>query len=624
MLIAIREKTRGVAAALIVGIIIAVFSLWGINSYFEGGSNLLVAKGKGVEVPKQVYLRALDRYKSNVPPSMWDNPFIKQQVVESLINESLLMAEIRSLGYRASDVQLSDYIRSQTYFQTNGQFDPAMYQTALRSASTSVREYESQSRESLALQQLLDTYRQSAIVTDKAVDQALALAQQQRVIDYVLIEPSRFRSGLKITDNEMRAYYEANTSRFQTEEQVQVSYIELSAAALAAGYVPSEEELKEFYNQTSSGAFLKKEKRRISHILIEGDDQKALDEANDLANQLGAGKDFAALARKHSDDPGSAGKGGDLGYLQPGVMVKEFEQAAMSLGKKGELVGPVKTQFGYHLIKLTELQPAVRKPYASMRAELIKTYRQRKGEEQFYGLNETFYNLVFENPDSLEPAAKELGLKLQTSDWFGRSGGKAGITSKRPVVEAAFNPEVLDQGRNSESLEVGDTTLVALRVSGHRPSKAKPYEQVRNDIENILRNQKAASMVVEQRNQLRQAADKQGLGKAAASLGFRLVSAKTLNQEQNTGVDNALVSAAFAADHPVEGRQVLGDVDLGVKGAAVFALVRIVEGKADAASAADRKRMQETLSGRQGDGYFANFQAGLREQADVKIFPENL
>ena len=624
MLIAIREKTRGLAAALIVGIIIVVFSMWGIESYLRDSTNVLVAKGDNVEVPKRVYSRALERYKSRVPQQMWDNPILKQQVVESLVNETLLVNETRSLGYRASDTLLTEYIRQQSYFQTNGKFDSKMYKAALRSSNTSVSEYESQMRENLALEQLRAGYRNSVIVTDAAINNALSLMMQERVVDYVTIEPSRFKSAIKVSSKEAQDYYDSNKTRYQTEEQVKVEYIELSAKVLAANYQPGDEELREFYSQSDSAASLQKAKRRISHILVEGDDKAALDKTNKLLKQIKAGTSFSAMAKKHSDDPGSAEKGGDLGDFKPGVMVKEFEEAAMAMKKKGEVVGPVKTQFGYHLIKLTRYKPAVRKPFSKVRGELVKQLRERKGEEQFFGLTESFYNLVYENPDSLEAAAQELGLKIRKSDFFGRAGSKSGITSKRLVIDAAFSAEVLDQGRNSESIELDDTTLVAVRLSEHRTPATKPFKLVRKEIESTIRDRKAADKVSETVGKLRTAAVKDGLIKAAAGLKLKVVKARRLKQEGNKDTEQALVTAVFSSNRPQQGKAAIGGAELGPRGSIVFELTGVKEGNPGKADAAARKKIGEILSKRQSNDYFANFQSGLRASAGVKIFPENL
>lgn len=621
MLTAIREKTSGIIAAIIVGLIIIVFSLWGIESYIRGDTGLLVAEGDGVEVSKRVYQRTLERYKANVPQQMWDSPFIKRQVVESLVNDTLLINEVNSLGYRASDKLLGEYIQGQSYFHSGGKFDVTTYKMALRSSNTSVGEYETQMRETLSLQQLRSGYSNSVIVTDKAMKQALSLLLQQRETDYVLIEPGRYRSSVAVSSKEIQDFYNNNKTQFNTEELVKVEYIELSADALAANYQPSDSELREFYNQDVSVA-LKKEKRRISHILVEGDDKASLDKARTLMQQLRGGADFAALAKKHSDDPGSAGKGGDLGNLEPGVMVKEFEEAAMLLSKKGELAGPVKSQFGYHLIKLTAYTPAVRKPFNRMKAELVKRLRQRKGEELFFSYAETFNNTVYENPDSLQPAAQELGLKIMKSKFFSRRGG-TGIAANKTVVEAAFSSDVVDLGRNSDAIETGDTRLVAVRLLERKPATVRPLAEVRPSIDTILRNQKAAARVRETSASLKAAADKKGLAAAAASLKLGLIKGVMLKQEGNKDIDRSLVSAVFAASHPQD-KAVIGSADLGAKGAAVFALKKVVAGDPGKADVATRKKVKDMLVKRQGREYFSNFQAGLRKAANVKIYEQNL
>lgn len=623
MLTAIREKTSGIVAAVIVGLIIVVFSLWGIESYIRGDTSLLVAEGDGVEVPKHVYQRTLERYKQSVPQQMWGSPFLKRQVVESLVNETLLLNEARSLGYRVSDKLLGEYIQGQSYFQNGGKFDVKTYKTALRSSNTSVREYESEMRENLALEQLRSGYRNSVIVTDALLNQALSLMLQKREIDYVIVNPGQFKSVITISAKEAEDYYNKNKSQYKTEEQVKVEYIELSASALAANYQPDEQELRDFYNQEGAIAALKKEKRRISHILVEGSDKAALDKARSLMQQLKDGASFAALAKKHSADPGSAEKGGDLGNLEPGVMVKEFEDAAMALNKTGELAGPVKSQFGYHIIKMTKYTPAVRKPFAKVKAELTARLRQRKGEELFFNYAETFNNLVFENPDSLQPAAQELGLKVKKTGFFSRRGGSSGITSKPKIVEAAFSNEVIDLGRNSEAIELGDTALVAVRMAERKESIIRPFAEVRPLIEKVLRDQKAAEKVRETASRLKTEAGKLGLARAAAAMKLRLISGVSISQEGSKDIDKQLTAAVFAANHPAD-KAVIGSADLGARGSAVFALNKVIAGEPKKADEAARKKIRDILERRQARDYFANFQAGLRQSANVKIYQQNM
>ena len=630
MLAAIREHSTGVLAFIIVGLIIASFALWGVSSYFEGGTSLYAAEGDGIKVSQRVYQNSLQQYRSSVTPEQFDSKIFKAQVLEKLIAESLLVRDALQNGYSVSNQTLKLYIEKRPDFQRNKKFDAEVYKTALATRRMGMKQYEAQLREGLIQEQVVGIYKASAMVTDAEISRILALMTQEREIDYTIIEPGSFIKDVQISEDAVKGFYDNNQDKFQTPETVKIEYIELSADALIADYQPTEDELQAIYRAETGSNMVTPEKRRVSHILVEAgsgsspeDQKKALEKAMLLAAKIKNGASFSDVAKKESDDPGSAGKGGDLGQLESGVMVKEFETVAFAL-KKGQVSEPVKTQFGYHLIKLTGYQPPVKVPFSKVKQKLVEQARKQKGEQRFYDLTESFYNLTFENPDSLQPAADALELKIRKSAWFGRSGGP-GIAGQQKVVAAAFNPEVLEQGRNSEVVELDDTTLLVVRMAGHRRQQARPLAEVRKDIINHLKREQALKKAAQQRDQILQALrDGSTLRAQTRKYKLKYNQPKPLVRDKSKDVDVRIIGAAFRAKRPEKDKMTIGGVDLGGKGYAVFVLKRFAEGNPAAVDASTREQVTRQLNQFRGTDYFQYYGRGLRQQADIRINLDNL
>ncbi len=632
MLTAIREKTQGIIAGFIVALLVIVFGFWGVNTYFQGGATVVVAKGDGIEIHQQVYRDALEQYRRRVPPAVWETAFFKQQVLEGLVAENLFLNDVERRGFRISDEQLSEKIKALPYFQRNNRFDTEVYSGTLRAQGINTAQFESQIRNDAIADQVRGGFRESAIVTQSEIEAVMRLMLQRREWAYLQIDTSRFLKQAKIDQDAIKNYYDSQAGRFMSPEQVQIEYLLLSAEELARDYQPTETELREAYD-TGIGQDAVPERRRASHILVELDAaasaeerQKAVERIQQLEKQLREGADFAALAKKNSDDPVSAAKGGDLGDIARGVMAKEFEEAAYALKKKGAVSKPVRTKFGYHLIKLTDYKPAVQRSFVKAREDLRKLLKQQHGEERFYDLSEDFYNLTYEQPDSLKPAADQLGLEIRKSEWFSRSGG-AGIAAKQPVVAAAFAPEVLEQGRNSDALELDDTTLVALRVAGHREAERKPLSAVSGEIESLLKQQRAREQAAQRRDQFMDALQQgETLPVLARRHGLKYTKPSVVSREgkKQDKVDQRLLAAVFQAQRPQDGKPVYGSVALADSGYAVFALERVIEGDVAGADADTRNRAVKLLTGRRGLDYYANYRTGLRKSAEIKVYPDKL
>jgi peptidyl-prolyl cis-trans isomerase D len=626
MLTTIREKTQGIIASFILVLIVIPFALWGINSYFEGGPGTYVAKVDGVEITQQAYRDAIEPLRGRVEPAMLESRTFKEMVLSGLIDQTLLVRDAEEAGFRIGDEQLARMIREVPLFQRDGRFDPEQYRALLRREGLSEQQFEQRLRGEHITRQAQAGFVESAIVTETEIDRVARLFAQSREFTQAVLTTEPFRARVTVTPQEVEQAYQAQADGFRTPEEVRVQYIRLAAADLVKNYQPKEEEIRKAYEEESARQG-SPEKRRVSHILIEvpaaaseEEGRKVLARAEDLARRLKAGADFATLAKEHSQDPGSAAKGGDLGEIRPGMLPKPLESAALAL-RVGQVSAPVRSEFGYHLVKLTALTPAKRAPLAQMRNEIIKTLKARAGEERFAEQAEKFRNLVYENPESLEVAANTLELDIQQSGWFTRSGG-SGVAANLKVVEAAFHPEVLSKSRTSDAIEVDAQTLVAVRVIDHKSSVRRPLAEVRAEIERELRDSAArvqAQLAAEELlKELRAGARLETL---AGRQGLRLQAAKKVTRDQ-AGVDRRVLEAVFRADRPAEGKRSHELVDLGREGFALVALTAVNEsGKPDAAT---RERARRVLSERRGAGYYNAYRAGLKQQAEIRIFDERL
>lgn len=635
MLQRIREKIEGWFATLILGLITVPFALWGINSYFDGDSKIHVADVNGTKISADNYRNALDQQRrsiqeylgKNFQPSLVDNPEFKQRVVEQLALEVLVTQAAHEQGYRVSDGQLAQLIKEDPSFQRDGKFDPALYQALLRRSGRDARGMEAGLRDNLIKRQFAAGFGETAILANADVNALIGLLDQKREIGYVTFSPESFAAKVSLAPDAAEAHYRAQVEQYTRPERVRVEYLVLSAHELAAKLKPSEDDLRKAYNEDSA-RFSTPEQRRASHILFNlpataAEQQQALAKIEAIRTQALSGTDFAQLAKQHSQDVGSSGNGGDLGLIERGLFHPEFERAALAL-KAGEVSKPVRTKDGYHLIKITALKPEVRKSFAEVRDVIDKELRKRLAEEQFFEMSERFRTLTFEQADSLQPAAQALGLKIAQSDWFTRDGG-TGIAADRKVVEAAFDPELRSQGRNSNTLELADNSLVVIRALAHEPAVERPFSEVRADIEQTLRREAARSAAARAGEDLLAALNGGGdLSVLAKQQGLKPLTPKPFARHQTAGLDPKLVEAVFKAARPADGRPVHGGIELQNGGYAVFSLRRVEPGNPEQADPKVKAQARQMLNERRGAGLYNDYRSALRKQASVKINADKL
>ncbi len=638
MLTEIRSRATGWIAWFIVILITIPFALWGINSYFEGADAITVASVNGEDIEQQTYRYALEDQRSrlsrlfgsNVDPNLANSPEFKKRVVNGLIDQILLSSDADVRGYRISNEQLNQFIQSAPQFQRDGQFASDLYESSVRTQGYQLGDFERRLRQQHVADQIRIGFTDSEFVTDNDLDGLLRLVLQRREFDYTVIKPQHFMEQIEITDAEIENQYQENPELYQHPEKVKVQFVRLAVADIAKGITPGEDELRQAY-ETSQARYRAPEQRRVSHILIavkqDADEEAknaALEEALSLTQQARSGVDFEDLAKQHSDDPGSAAKGGDLGVIAEGVMVKPFEDAAYQM-QQGEISDPVTTRFGYHVIKITELVPESVKPFAEIRGQLEQEERKRLAEVQFIEHAETFRNLAYEQPDSLEPVAEELGLSLQTSDWFSAETG-TGIAANQRIRDAAFADDVFVEGLNSETIEIDVNTLVALRKLESRPAALIPLPEVRDQIAETLKQERARERVAQLGGEL---LDMLQQGSAWDALmqehGLEVAQSSQTRIEQTSTPSREIVEAVFKSPRPkADEPPVRGGVNTATGDYALFQVRSIEDGDPERADKEVVDRYRSVLSRRRGYDYFLSYQNGLRTAADIKIFEDQL
>ena len=522
MLQAIRERVTGVVAIFILGLLAIPFLFFGVESYIGGGvPQDAVATVGDAEISTSEFQTSFARYRAELRQQQGENydeiatnqPMVRRQHLEEMIDERLLRQYAEDMGLTISATMLRDIIAQIPAFQIDGRFDQELYRQALRGSGRTPRGFERELRQDLLVRMLPTSVAFSSIVTEAEIDRMLSLENETRQISLIEIPVEPFRDQVEVSEEEVAEYYEANRDEFLTTEQVSIRYVELDTVDMTRDLELSEEELRQRY-EAASQRYLTPEARQASHILIEvgaeRSDEQARALAMDLYERALAGESFAELAAEYSDDVASADLGGELGWIEPGDMIEPFEDALYGLTFAGELAEPVRTQFGWHVIRLDEIREPEGMSFEEARPEILAEFREREAETLYIELSERLVDLVFADDTSLEPLAAELGLELREAGPFSRSGGE-GIAAHPRVVQAAFSDMVLVDGMVSDPIELDRNQMVVIQLDEHFPATPRPLEEVADRIRERLIADRARRMARERAESLREQAEQNGV-----------------------------------------------------------------------------------------------------------------
>lgn len=497
MLQTIRNHAQGWIAWVIVGLIILTFALFGIDQYARGDKVEVVASVNGEDITAREFLTLYNRQQQRLKQQFGDmfdqvvkDEELREQVLQALIESEAMRQWGQENGLLISDQQLAATIHAAEVFQQDGKFSQQVYEDILQRNGLNVARFEYEQRQFLLENQYRMLTLASAFSTGLEVDQLAQLQGQEREVNYLRVDHRPFLKTVTVSDAEVADYYAKQQSTFVEPEKVVAEYIELSQAELAKQVAVTDEALQAYYNENQA-LFTLPEKRHAKHILIAvtaGDDaSEAAAQATlaEVQQKLQQGESFEALAKTYSQDPGSASSGGDLGSFEQGMMVPEFDKAVFAM-QVGQVSEPVKTDFGYHLIKLEAVEPKQTQPFAEVKGIVTQQYQMQQAEKQYFELLEQVNTLAYEQADSLQPAAEAAGLKVNTSEAFGRDGGQGTVFTDSKVINSVFSDEVLKSRLNSASIDLGNNHAVVVRVKEHFEARQKALEEVAGIIKERL------------------------------------------------------------------------------------------------------------------------------------------
>ncbi|MDH5711959.1 MAG: SurA N-terminal domain-containing protein [Gammaproteobacteria bacterium] len=564
MLQAINDKAKGWLGIVIVALIALPFALWGIQSYVGGGSEQYVAKINDIEISKREFEYTLSMQRQKLQQQFggklpFDDVVLKKRVLDQMVNRAALDSAAQDAGYRISDAQLSENIK--TIFTRDGKFDRDFLNQVLQSRGMTVSQMEAQLRNDMLISQVMDSLSNTSFITDDEARRMAELEHQQRKISTLVFSLDHFSSGIEITEDEIKAAYESDASRYMLPEKVRVEYVELTSDALTADIQIDEQAIAAMYDDYVA-TISKKEQRKARHILLKTDKKDEATVRNlldDIKNQLAAGASFEDMASKHSQDTGSAKQGGDLGWVEAGQMVKPFEDTLYALNE-GEVSDVVESEYGLHLIKLEKIQAEPVESLQQKRAELEKMYQQEVISNKFYELSESMATTAYENADSLAMVSEVMGISPKTTDYFTRNSG-AGIAGNDKVREIAFSKLVLEDKANSDVIEISPEHVLVLRLLERKAASLQPLEAVRASIEQNLRLKKSHENTLAAAGEAKEIINAgQSTVAEQAGKGVTLDKHEMLTRKDTGKVDPTILDAAFSMSLPEAGKVVAKDV----------------------------------------------------------------
>jgi len=612
----------------LLALIILPFAFFGIDSYqrlFGGGGDIATVDGSSIAANE--FNHALERQKDqlrsvlgrNADASLLDSPQMRNELLEQLISQRLLLAYGAKNNLVVNDELLRETIAAVPAFQEAGKFSLDQYRALLRGQNMTEAMFEQGLRRDLVLQQIAAGIADSGFVSKTAARQALTLLSEQREVAEVVFGPGAYAASVKVTPETVQRYYQENPKQFEIPEQVRVEYVVLSPDAIAAQEPVSLEDARKWY-QEHLAQYQQSEQRQASHILIAaGKDDKeraaARKKAEDVRKEVlqSPGK-FAELAKKYSQDPGSSGSGGDLGFFARGAMVKGFEDAAFRL-KTNEVSDVVESDFGFHVIRVTAIRPERTVAFEDARPAIEKELAKQRVGRKFAEAAETFSNIAYEQPDSLKPLTERFKLKPATSGWIDKGApAKEGPLANSKLVAAVFGDDAIKNKRNTEVVEVGPSTLAVARVVEHRPAAMKPFDAVKADIEARLRRQEGAAVA------RKTGSDKLATLGAGTGGDLKWSAPRTVSRDNPGGMRSEALREVFRAD-PAKLPVYVG-VDLGQDGYAIYRVSKV--SASDKLDASRLRSAEAGLARQEAIGEYEAFVEGLRSRAKVEVNRANL
>ncbi|MBI6631660.1 SurA N-terminal domain-containing protein [Pseudomonas paralactis] len=624
MLQNIRDNSQGWIAKTIIGIIVALMAFTGIEAIFQASGNNAqdVAKVNGEQITQTELSQAVDMQRRQLmqqlgkdfDASLLDEKLLRDAALKGLIDRKLLLQGAADAKFGFSEAALDQVILQTPEFQVDGKFNAERFDQVIRQLGYSRMQFRQMLTQEMLIGQVRAGIAGSGFVTDAEVLAFARLEKQTR--DFATVNIKADPTAVKLTDDEVKAYYDQHAKEFMTPDQVVIDYLELKKSSFFDQVTVKDDELQAAYEKETANLA---EQRRAAHILIEVNDKvteaQAKAKIEEIQARLAKGEKFEALAKEFSQDPGSANNGGDLGFAGPGVYDPDFETALYGL-KQDQVSAPVRSAFGWHLIKLLGVEAPEVPSFASLKDKLTRELKAQQVEQRFVEATKQLEDAAFEASDLAQPAS-DLKLTVHTSAPFGREGGE-GVAANRAVVTAAFSPEVLDEGANSSAIELDPETIIVLRAKEHLKPAQLPLESVAAAIRTQMTKERASAAAKAHADELIASLrdGKTALDQPIDGQAWKVTEAATRSQES---IDPAVLQALFrmpkpaAKDKPTFTTVTLRDGSL--------VIVRL-NGVNEAAAPTDEEKAQyrRFLASRIGQQDFAAFRKQLETQADIKKY----
>jgi peptidyl-prolyl cis-trans isomerase D len=613
MLSSIKDKTKGWVAYLIVALITIPVALVGINQYFTNTSNIVVASVGSDDISKEAYLKEFNTAKRRLQQQLGKNYTaeinlkVKFSTIQSMVDKRVLAQLADESDYATTQRELQMLIQSNDVFKVEGKFSIDRYKDLLRLNGISDVEYERIQTEGLTQNQIKRNFSDSAFLTPSALKRIQSLNDQERKFSHIMLNTKNYIDEVKVNPESVKEFFDENKQVFLEPQKVKVDFVELSTKEIAKSIKVNDDDLSNLY-EDEQARFSTEEERKAQHILVESEGL-----ANTIITQLKQGESFAELAAKHSQDTGSKDSGGDLGFFAMGAMVPEFEAKVFAM-KEGEVSSPVKTDFGYHIIKLNKIKASEVKSFESLRSELTKLYTEREVQKSIYKLTEQLSNLSYE--EDLEAVANRMDLELRISEFFTQDTKE----HDAKFVAAAYSDEVLNKGESSKLIELSKDKFVVLRINERNPQREKTFDEVKVEIAKHLSGLLAKTFidnVADKITALLSKGDTTTVQKLMEKyqLTWKDVGwVKRSSREENTGIINIVFSLPKPNDGVIYDAQ-----SLNAEQSIVLKLSAI-----RVSNNVPNNALSSVILGFESEAFFNSILKTLHKDIDIKIFSDRL
>ena len=635
MLLNIRDIVTGWFAAFIVTILIIPFAFWGVNYYFDQGGTQNVAHVNDRPISVVEFQRAYQDYRRQLQNALGDQlntlnaEIIRQETLNRMIGNEVLLQMARDSGMRISDEDVVKGISNLEAFQNeDGQFQQTRYEMALQRSGMTSGNFEQQMRTEMLLQQLRNGIINSAFVTDADVTRLALIEAQKRDIVYVTIKSEPIYDSIEVSEADIKSYYEKNIDDYRAPAKVKINYLDLTIESLTDDVSVTEEDLRAYYESNQS-SYTVEETRKIDQMYIKlakDAGQARIDKAREtmefIKQKLDEGLSMDEVAKQYQQQLGPDFEQISLGYTPKGVMAPKLEEAVFAM-EEGEVSDIIQSQVGMHIVRLDGIKATETPAFESVREDVEEDYRQYQAEQLFFEHADRLATLAYENPHSLEVAADELGLEIQTSDWFTEGSGE-GIASEPEIAMTSFSDEILREELNSEPIELGNSRIVVLRKADYKPAQPLPLADVRDEIIDDIKYERASQQAAEQGEAILQALRNGESREAlAAKHGIEWQQAEAVTRD-DLEVNRSILRTAFSVAKPAEESIRYKGTGLGSGDYIVVGVSDVTTPPAESIADERKQEIRQQLQQAAAQNIWQNMSDNARARAKISINKQNL